>query len=118
MKLGSILSAPVLDVTGIALIEFLMGVPIFRMELPKFAAIFAALFAAPVSDLLTLLIVELAALPIEFTAFVVALLIEFMADAVAVPSDFILLFMGLPIDPMLGDFGAEFIPLINTRLEN
>jgi hypothetical protein len=107
--------------TGIALIEFLIGVPIFRMEFPKLAATFAALLTAPVRDLLTVFIVEFAALPIEFMAEVVALLIVFIAEFVAAPIDFILLLIGFPIelaaprdfipllDPILGDLGAEFM---------
>jgi len=101
--------------------EFLMGVPIFCMEFPKFAATVAALLTAPVRDLLTVFIVEFAALPIEFMAEVVALPIEFMAFVVAAPIDFILLLIGFPIElatprdfvpllvPILGDLGAEFM---------
>ena len=81
----------------------------FRIELPKFEATFAALFTAPTTDLLTLLNVLFAAVPIEFSAEVVALPIEFIVEEVAVPRDFILLLRGFPIDPILGDFGAVFM---------
>jgi hypothetical protein len=79
------------------------------MELPKFEATFAALFTAPVMDLLTLLNVLFAAFPIEFSAEVVALLIELRVEFVVAPRDFILLLLGLPIEPILGDFGAVFM---------
>jgi hypothetical protein len=77
--------------------------------LPKLEATFAALFTAPVIDLLTLFNVLFAAFPIEFIAEVVALPIELRVEFVAAPSDFILLLIGLPIDPILGDFGAVFM---------
>jgi len=90
-----------------------MGVPIFRIELPKLEATFAAELTAPAIDLFTLFIVELAALPREFIAEVVAFPKDLIPSLIGFPIEFIVyvvaLFTGFPMDPILGDLGAEFI---------